>query len=106
VPGTDLPMYALRALHWRRTPTVLPLRRNPDPSPSVTRPVASSSSHRRVTFLERQSVRSPSHQIAQCPPSRWAPASSQFLGRDPSLPRPVCRRWGAHNKSAVRWHHL
>jgi len=44
VPGTDLRIYALRALRWRRTPTVLQQRRNLNPSPGAPRPVASSSS--------------------------------------------------------------
>ena len=70
VPGTDLPIYALRTLRWQRTPTVLQQRRNSDPSPGAPRPVASSSSLRRVTSREPQPVRSPSHQIAQHPPFR------------------------------------
>jgi hypothetical protein len=73
VPGTDLPIYALRALRRRRTPTVLQQRRHSDPSPGAPRPVASSSSLRRVTSREPQPVRSPSHQIAQRPESDELP---------------------------------
>ena len=77
-------IYALRVLRWRRTPTVLQQRQNSDPLPGAPRPVASSSSLRRVTSRERQPVQLPSHQIAQRPESDELPhLHSSLLGARP-----------------------
>ena len=68
VPGTDLPNCVLKVLRWRCVPTALRLRRSPVGSPAVSRPVASSSSLRHVTFPGRRPIQPLSHRIARSPP--------------------------------------